>query len=458
MVIRGVLTDWSRATGLGIALVLMAVTVLSGCDNISSPPESTPEETPINFEAAYAQADAHARDVPGNFIGSTTALAEKLFVTLAREEKETNLFISPLSVSIAMGMMMNGASGQNLVEMQEVLELAGFDIPAINQSFENLILSLETADKQMDLSIANSLWLRDSFAPIVKESFTDSLSQHFDAEVHTRDFDDVTAKDDINAWVGDKTAGRIPVVLNEPIPSDAQMYLINALYFNAEWSKAFDTGLTRDRDFSRNDGTTVSVPMMRHKDLGVFYTYEWDDDAAEMLWSAVRLPYGRKAFALYAIMSEDGDNDALLDTIEEKGLGYYFHDWNFNSWQHDTAEIRLPRFSTEYSSDLVEAFETLGMSRAFGLIPGERPFLGIEDQTPQNIMISRILHKANIEVDEVGTEAAAVTVIEAVPGSAPPQEDEFVFNANRPFIYLIMDERNNTILFMGRMEDPTEVL
>ncbi|HQB10669.1 MAG TPA: serpin family protein, partial [bacterium] len=304
--------------------------------------------------------------------------------------------------------------------------------------FYELIQSLVEADKDLVLSIANSVWMDDLFEPRVKEAFLDALLESYEAEPFTIDFQADGAKDTINSWVSENTNGKIEKIIEE-IGADTVMYLINAIYFKAAWTITFDKESTYDGQFTLSDESTKTVPMMTFKDAQDFdfYSSGWEDGD----YSVIRLPYGRGKFAFYGIIPNSGSIDEFISKMAENGLESYFK----NLVETEEVPVIMPKFKFEYEKSLVDIFKTLGMEKAFA----EGGFLNLADQG-EGLYISDIKHKTFIEVNEEGTEAAAVTSVEVGETSMPAG-----FYGTRPFVFVIRDDRSGTILFIGKVEDPS---
>ena len=409
-------------------------------DPTDDPTEPTDPEEGGNWEANYKKADEHAEKVSKDVVKANNDLGMKMFSKLAAGEAGKNMMISPLSISIAMAMSTNGATDENLDEMKEVLGFGEMELGSVNEQFKQLIASLVEADKDLVLSIANSVWMREDFSLDVKTAFTDVLQEFYDAAVFTEGF----TVENINAWVSEKTNGKIEEIVKE-IGEDVVMYLINAIYFKAAWTTAFNEENTREGIFTLSDGTNTTADFMsfaENEDAPklLAYSSDWDD---EDRFSMVRIPYGRDVFAFYGIVpSEDNKSniDDFIAKIAENGLDSYLSQLR----EEGDFPIKLPKFKFEYSKSLVKIFKELGMEKAF-----EAGGFHNIAEAPHDPFISNILHKTFIEVNEAGTEAAAVTAVEYSDEAEPSH-----FYANRPFVFVIRDDRTGSILFIGKVENP----
>ena len=406
-----------------------------------NPTDPTDPEEGGNWEAKYKKADGHAEKVSKDVVKANNDLGMKMFSKLAAAEAGKNMMISPLSISIAMAMSTNGASGENLEEMKEVLGFGEMELGNVNEQFKHLITSLVEADKDLVLEIANSVWMREDYSLDVKTAFTDVLQEFYDAEVFAEGF----TVENINAWVSKKTNGKIEEIIKE-IGPDVVMYLINAIYFKAAWTTAFNEENTREGVFTLSDGTSTTADFMSFAENEeapklLAYSSEWGDKDG---FSMIRIPYGRDVFAFYGIVpTEDNKSniDDFIAKIAENGFDSYL------TLLHEEGEfpLKLPKFKFGYEKPLVEIFKELGMEKAFE----EGGFHNIAE-LPRDPFISNILHKTFIEVNEAGTEAAAVTAVEYSDEAEPSH-----FYANRPFVFVIRDDRTGSILFIGKVENPS---
>ena len=410
-------------------------------DPTDTDPADTDTEEGGSWEAKYKKADEHAEKVSEDIVKANNDLGMKMFSKLAAAEAGKNMMISPLSISIAMAMSTNGASGENLEEMKEVLGFGEMELGDVNEQFMHLIASLVAADKDLVLDIANSVWMREEFSLDVKAAFTDVLKDFYDAEIFAEGF----TVENINAWVSEKTNGKIDEIVKE-IGEDVVMYLINAIYFKAAWTTAFNEENTYEGTFTLSDGTESTADFMHFvetEDVPEFLAYSSDCGDKDG-FAVIRIPYGRDVFAFYGIVPNYGNEsniDDFIAKIAEKGFDHYY---SLITPMSDFP-LELPKFKFEYEKSLVEIFKEFGMEKAF--VEGG-PFHNIAD-APHDPIISDIKHKTFIEVNESGTEAAAVTSVEYSDGAMPGG-----FYANRPFVFVIRDDRTGSILFIGKVENP----
>jgi len=397
---------------------LFLIILLAGCSNVNEPApiiiteDAKPLLLRIGLEKRVAQDNAFAFD---------------LLKKTIEDSKETNVFVSPLSVSIALGMAWNGANGHTKTEMGTALKMSGLTVADINEYYKVMQTNLPIIDPTTKLNIANSLWYRTNFP--VKTDFLKVNYDYFNAEVRELDFAQAWAKDTINNWCSSKTNKLIPTII-EKISQDAMMYLINAVYFKGIWRNKFDKKATTERDFTNELGNTVKVNMMYQKDTFGYYS----DAIAQYL----DMPYGNKAFSMTAILPQN--NKTIADVLNNLTL----ENWNNTLSNLIEREVILsfPRFKVENKFTLNQVLKNMGMPLAF------TEFADFSNISDINLMISEVLHKTYVTVDEEGTEAAAVTSIGFETTSMP---DYPIFTVDKPFIFVIREKSTGVILFIGKI-------
>ena len=368
----------------------------------------------------------------GELVEADNTFAFKLFKEINEQEGDKNIFVSPLSVAMALGMTYNGAAGSTQQAMQEVLELQGMDLQEVNESYRSLIDLLQDLDQQVEFTLANSIWYRNTMT--FEQDFIDLNRDYFDAEVTAIDFSAPSASQTINGWVDEKTNGRIPEIVPQTIPDYIVMYLINAIYFKADWTYQFDKSRTSDAPFRLIDGSEVTVDMMEHGGE-IPVRYLWNEDLM-----AVELSYGGDAYVMTILLPyELGNiNDVLAGLTQE----------NWSGWLGDLYKgevyVRLPRFTLEYELTMNDVLTALGMGVAFS---DTADFTNM--YAPGGLYIDEVKHKTFVKVDEEGTEAAAATSVGIGVVSAPP-----MFVVDRPFVFVLREKLSGTILFMGKVVDP----
>ncbi|MBI5487342.1 MAG: serpin family protein [Deltaproteobacteria bacterium] len=399
-------------TGWSSAVVLVAL--LPGCKADSEVPPPRPLSTQ---ETALVEA--------------VQPFGLDLFREVVTRSDGGNVFISPLSVSMALGMALNGAAGDTRAAMEGMLGFTGMTSEDVNRSVRDLIDLLTHMDPAVALAIANSIWYREGFS--VRAEFLEVNSTWFDAEVAALDFDDPSAATAMNDWVDESTRGRITSIIAPPIDGAAVMFLINAVYFKGSWSQRFDASLTRDETFHA-PAADATVPMMNvHAELPYC-------SSAEFL--GVDLPYGEGWFRMMVLVPQPGlavDDLVALMTPE----GWAGAAACFRTIEGDLA---MPKFIFEYSTSLNEVLGALGMGIAF---TDAADFTGIS--AAGGLSISEVKHKTWVRVDEEGTEAAAATSVGIVITSEPPTFD---LRVDRPFVFAIHDTHSGALLFIGKMVEP----
>lgn len=344
---------------------------------------------------------------------------------------DSNLFLSPLSASMALGMALNGANGETSDGMRAALQLDDMTQAEVNEGYRDLIALLVDLDSRTEMKIANSIWVRTGL-PLDPE-FAAEGETFFDAAVQTLDFGSPEAASTINDWVSGKTNGRIPRLL-EHIASDEVAFLINAIYFKGKWRNAFDREDTRQGAFHGADGRERAADLMWQQET---LPYDETDE-----YQAVDLAYGNGAFAMTVLLPAPGRTPAeLLGGLDHgawQALADRFHDADVN--------LTLPRFRLEYSRTLNDDLKALGMETAFD--PGVADFYGIADVRPDRLYLSRVDQKTFVEVNEEGTEAAAATAVGIGVTSAPLTVE---MRVDRPFIFAIRERLSGTLVFIGVM-------
>ena len=361
------------------------------------------------------------------------AFAIDLFKTICADENGKNVFVSPTSVSMSLSMALNGAVGETANEMLLALRANAYSTAGINDYNQTLREALLETDPSTKLAIANSIWYREGFP--VKRGFLDLNRTHYDAETNELDFSKPDAPTKINDWCARNTGDKIKSIV-EQIPDEAMLYLINAVYFKGVWASKFDPELTRKETFHPADGATRQVDMMRQTSN---FNYSTDENVAR-----IELPYGNKAFTMILMLPHEGKTiDNALNSLTNESLrGMLDNAQSFN------VRLLLPRFKLECKYALEEkTLPAMGMKTPFSPVTAD--FGGISDV---RLHISGVIHKTFVELNEEGTEAAAVTATEVGVTSVGPQAIDFL--VDRPFLFVIMERSTGAILFTGKIENP----
>lgn len=391
----------------------------------------------IFMQCEHNPVSPEARDLTvleKRLVESDNKFGFKLFKEIIKEEKDKNVFISPLSVSMALGMTLNGANGETRAAMEQTLEFTGMTTEEINQSYKSLIELLAQLDPEVIFQIANSIWYRQGMT--FEEEFINLNRTFFNALVRALDFGDPNSVNIINDWVKENTNGKIEKII-ERIDPGIVMFLINAIYFKGTWTYEFDKELTQDDSFTLPGGSQKACKMMIQ--TGGFNYFENND------FQAIDLPYGKGQFRMTIFLPRGSkDVDSLVEEFDAQ---------NWNTWlasfSPDSVTLQLPRFKLEYEIKLNDVLNALGMGIAF--VPGRADFTMM--YKPGGLWIDYVKHKTYVEVTEEGTEAAAVTVV-AIRDSAGGPEIKFM-RVDRPFVFVIRENHSQTILFMGKIVEPT---
>lgn len=355
----------------------------------------------------------------------------KLFKEIVTEEKDKNVFISPLSVSMALGMTYNGANGSTQEAMQRTLELSGLSTQEVNESYQRLINLLSGLDPNVQFQIANSIWYRQDWS--FEEEFIDLCKTYFSAGVRGLDFNDPNAANIINGWVDKNTSGKIKEIVDNPIDPFTVMFLINAIYFKGIWTYEFDEKKTTDDWFTLPDGSHKTCKMMTRE--GEFQYFDNDR------FQAIDLPYGDGDFSMTIFLPRPQTSiDSLITEFSQENWDKWI-----NSFSKQELTLHMPKFTLEYELKLNDVLKTLGMDIAFS--PEQADFTKMYKKG--GLCISKVKHKTFVKVNEEGTEAAAVTSVEMIFTSVGLE-----MWVDRPFVFVIRENQSQTILFMGKIVEP----
>ena len=352
-----------------------------------------------------------------------------------KEESKKNIIISPTSVALALAMAYNGAEGATKTAMEETLNKQGLSIDDINESYKYLIQALKTVDEKVTMSIANSIWYRNDFE--VEQDFISTNQNYYDAEVTALNFDDSDAKNIINSWVAEKTNNKIMEIVDNISP-ETVMFLINAVYFKGIWHYEFNESETEELPFTLADGTVKQVETMSMKADLNYYNNN--------IFQAVELPYGQGNYTmmLFVPNNENTVNDIISELSREN-----WSNWISGFSQTNSVNVFLPKFTFEFERTLNDILTAMGMTIAFS--PGEADFSKINPN--YELYISKVKHKTFIEVNEEGTEAAAVTSVE-IGYTCDDGDNSITVNFNRPFLFAIREVTTGAVVFIGKVENP----
>ncbi len=420
-------------TRIGIAVLAAIVTLTSvSCSSVASNLGSKP----INSVSTTKPTAAKPKIVVNpKLIEANTRFSFKLFSEVLKQDGKKNVFVSPSSVAIALSMVYNGAKGETQQAIAKALEMQGMSLSEINQANASLKTSLESSDPKVQLTIANSLWVRKGVD--FKPEFIQRNQTFYAAEVESLDFADPSAPGQINGWVKKNTQGKISEIVDRIDPEQV-MFLINAIYFKGKWMTEFDKGQTTDRPFTLANGLQKQHPLMSQK--GDYRYYE------NQQFQAVSLPYGKGRTSLYVFLPKQNSS---LSEFQKTLTAANWQTWMKTFGKREGA-IQLPRFKMDYEIELKKSLSALGMGIAFN--PAKADFSNLSTTATR---IDEVKHKTFVEVNEEGTEAAAVTSIGIRATSAQVTVAPFSMTVDRPFFCAIRDNKTGEILFMGSINDPT---
>ena len=398
-------------------LMSAALFTTASCDS-SSDDSETPQPTVCPTEESLV-----------HIVSASTNNAFPLFSEVdAITDANENFTISPLSLSEALAIASNGANGDTRKQITEIIGVNGMSKEIVNETFNSLNDYLANADSKTTFSIANSVWIDEGFE--VKPEFLND--KKLIGETFYQNLSSTKTMNDFNNWCDTKTNGCIKKVLSEPLSGDCMMVIANALHFKGMWKYRFDKKNTSEQDFYNSDGTKSKVKMMSQKCKFLAYSGENMD--------MVELPYGNENFCMDVILPHEGKN--LDECMKDFTLNTFLYEYIKDSKQTDVV-VQMPRMKLECTKSLITPLMAMGMTDAF--LDGKADFTGISDS---RIFISDVKQSTYVNVDEEGTEAAAVTTVEL---TQKVNDNVPEFRMDRPFTYIIRERTTGTILFMGKV-------
>ena len=458
-----------KNTLLAIFVVLLLILTACGCFPIEpsvteenpveqptdEPQEESTQETQPASDTAYLVSKVDRLTAPPlsdpvttNQITGNNQFAFDLYQQLLADPElsTTNLFYSPYSISSALAMTYAGAHSETEIQMEETLNYRGQTdtheaFNALNQYFEKLnAITAESEWEDFSLHINNALWGDQTYN--IQSEYLDTLAKYYGAGYFATDFiyNPENSRMQINDWVSEKTNERIQDLLAPgTINSATRVVLTNTIYFIASWVNEFDEMNTRDEPFTLLDGSTVQVPTMMTNDQ---YLYSARDG-----YQMIELPYNGYQVSMFVILPEEGS----FEQFESLLTAEKFSEMR-ESLTSESVDLYMPKFHAESSFSVNDMLASLGMTDAFD--PDSADFSGISGS--RDLFISNIIHKAIVDLDEEGTEAAAATAVIMELTSAMPVEETIELRLDSPFIYAIVNPESGSILFMGRMLNPQE--
>lgn len=357
-----------------------------------------------------------------------------LFREMCKEVKGDNIFISPLSASLAISAVTNGASGSTLDQTKATLGFESFSMEEMNKFYKHLVPALKKVDNTVKLLVANAVWIEQTFP--VKAPFINALQEYYNASVNKLDFNDPAAPNVINKWCADNTNNLIKKVIDQ-IDRDCRLMYTNAIYFKGKWKTIFDKKNSWQGSFTSRSGAQRSVTYMEQT-----HSFRY---MSEKGVSIAEIPYGNEAFSMIIVLPDAGIDvmDVVASLSWEK-----WTEW-MNGFFPAELNLRIPRFKVEFDSEelMIPILSRMGMDIAFD--PFRADFSRISDIP---LYIALLKQNAYIQVDEEGTEAAAVTIIGCNTTSVGPG-NTINFHVDRPFLYFIREKSTGTILFSGLITD-----
>lgn len=371
---------------------------------------------------------------------SSTKFALDLFAQLDKAD-EPNQFYSPYSIHQALSMTMNGNEGDVLKEFVDLLRYEGMSIEDANRGSKELTEFLLQVDPKVRLAIANAIWYKQEYQ--VQVPFKDTAREYYNAEIAGLDMLNPNSVNIINNWIAQKTNNLIKDMLDE-IPTNAVMYLVNAIYYKADWKNQFDASKTKKEKFYISPSQDVLVDMMTTDQASAYNTYQGQD------YLYIEIPYSTGQYSMGILYNHLGNLDQLSQ---------YMNLGNLEIWRQNAQErnfiLKMPKFKMKYKMEnMKDDLMEMGLVKPFFFHPDN--FTKLFSNPTDEMKISRVIHDALIEVDEKGTEAAAATIVEVVERvNLPTFPSQIVLD--KPFIFFIQEKHSGAILFMGKLGDPSKL-
>lgn len=355
----------------------------------------------------------------------------------AAAQEAENPVLSPLSAYLCLSMLMPGANENTKAEFEKIL---GADWDYVSALAADIAAQLEKTGGSTKLDLANSIWTDDDKA-VIEEEWLKTVKAYFGPDIYSADLPSDGALKAINKWVNDKTNGMIPKLHDDNYDKDTIMVLLNALYMKADWAHKFEGNYTNDREFTKADGSTVTVPFMNMYEA--YESYIKTEDA-----EGIMLPYDDGRLAFIALKPGSGDARGYAAYLTGAKLKEALAAAKADTF----VTVNMPKFSTGYSVYLTDALKAMGMTDAFDPFLADLSGAGRGVDGP--LYISYVFQRVKVDVDEEGTEAAAVTEIATAERCALPADEPIVLTFDKPFVYAIVDTETGVPLFAGVMENP----
>jgi serpin B len=383
------------------------------------------------FKPAAQAADTNQLDT---LVSANTSFGFRLLRQLSRDQPGANVFISPYSIATVLQVLRNGARGRTEEELQQVLEMSKLEVANMNEAVKSLAQKLSDCQTNVVLNIANALWYRKGKELI--DRFKNANAEFFHSTLMPLDFADAASLKIMNDWAAENTSGRIKAIIQPPIPMDTAMVIANAIYFKGTWLNPFDPRQTRSSTFHLSDGREESVAMMQQSRS---FSYQKGN-----AFEAVQLPYaGRQLLMQVFLPATNSSLQALLGQITEDSWSKQI----LPGFRERRGSLVLPRFTLHYGAELRPALAALGLTSAF------RPDADFSGMSASQLYVSQVKHQSFVEVNEKGTEAAAVTTGVVALASFQP-EPPFEMVVDRPFLFVISEQQTKCVLFIGVVFQP----
>jgi serpin B len=389
------------------------------------------------FDTENSKTNKDLVAVKSAIVDANNIFALNIFKSVcANDSLSTNVFISPMSIYYALSLTGMGARSETFNAFQATLGQEGFDRQTMLDAIAGLYNDIIPADNKVTVEIANSIWPKEGFP--INQGYIDTARLYFKADVQNLDYSSPDAVNILNNWIEEKTHGKIQKMLSE-LPSDVVMALVNAIYFKGDWKYQFDDTSNYSGSFLKEDGSQEEVTYMKQR-----ADFNYTENS---MFSSIKMPYVDSNYCMVILLPNAGKTtgDILAQLNDEN-----WSDW-MNSYSYQKVNVAFPKFKYSYGTrELNQELKDMGLSVAFSDMAD---FSGITDRS---VKIDQVLHKAFIEVNEKGSEAAAATVVTIIETTAGPGENkEKYFEANHPFVFTICEKKSNSILFIGKLAYPT---
>jgi serpin B len=429
-------------------IFLLSIFCLFSCTKEGNTPDQDDSETtqeaprdldpdqPSFADDNFALSDAEIRIQNGNNVFAFNLLREML----KNETADKNILLSPLSATVALAMLNNGADGITREEIQRGLGFNGIKTEEMNAYLQKILTAMNNTDPRVIFETANSIWIQNGFS--VLAPFLEANLKFFDAEARNADLPTVETMNIINAWGAEKTRNTIPKALSQPLPRDIVMLLLNALYFKGPWTIPFEKDMTKDETFS---GANVNAKVkMMNLEKDFFYSSEYVyNDAVHSSLKVLELPYGDGNFNMKIILpNKDVSLESVINSLDNPH-------WDAirNSLSYLPVKVKLPRFELDYEKVLNKELTALGMKSMFS----NANLSLINPVAP--LAVSQVFQKTFVKVDEEGTEASAITGVAITTSLQPGKPDVKEFFVDRPFLFVISEKKTGCIFFVGAIRD-----